>query len=78
MRLHQNTVLITGGSSGIGLELAKKLLSLDNEVIITGRNLEKLEKAKAENPQLIIFQGDIADEGGMKNLSVLFNKITLN
>ena len=37
-------------------------------MIITGRNLEKLEKAKAENPQLIVFQGDIADEGDMKKL----------
>ena len=34
MNLNGNTVLITGGSSGIGLEIAKQFLNRDNKVII--------------------------------------------
>lgn len=68
MRLNQNTILITGGSSGIGLAMAKKFITLDNQVIITGRSLEKLEKAKAETPELIIFQGDISKDEDAKKL----------
>lgn len=40
--------IITGGGSGIGLSLAKKLVDNNAKVIITGRNEEKLIKAKAE------------------------------
>lgn len=55
-------VLITGGGSGIGLALAKKFLSNKNTVIITGRNLSKLEKVKAELPEIHIFQSDVTKE----------------
>ena len=41
-------VLITGGSSGLGLELARIYAKQAVEVIITGRDLEKLEKAQNE------------------------------
>ena len=44
MNLSENTVLITGGSSGIGFEIAKQFLQRDNKVIITGRNEQKLQK----------------------------------
>lgn len=53
------TVLITGGGSGIGLALAKIFLKNKNTVIITGRKLKKLEKAKSENPALHIAQCDV-------------------
>lgn len=46
MELKNNTILITGGTSGIGYELGKKLLAFDNVVILLGRNKDKLEKAK--------------------------------
>ncbi|MEQ8238102.1 MAG: SDR family NAD(P)-dependent oxidoreductase [Cyclobacteriaceae bacterium] len=54
-------VLITGGGSGIGLALAKKFLSKEHTVIITGRNLSKLEKVKAELPDIHIFQSDVTN-----------------
>lgn len=62
-------VLITGGSSGIGLALAKKMLSHNNTVIITGRNLPKLEKVKAELPDLHIFQSDVTQAEEVKKLA---------
>lgn len=37
--------LITGGSSGLGFEIAKLLILMDEHVIILGRNVEKLENA---------------------------------
>lgn len=61
-------VLITGGGSGIGLALAKKFLSNDNTVIITGRNLSKLEKVKEELPNIHIFQSDVTQEEEVKKL----------
>ncbi|MEL6657172.1 MAG: SDR family NAD(P)-dependent oxidoreductase [Bacteroidota bacterium] len=46
MQLRNRTILITGGSSGIGLELARQLLGQNNTVLICGRSLEKLQKAQ--------------------------------
>lgn len=43
-----NKVLITGGSSGLGLELAKIYAKHSGEVIITGRNKKKLVEAQNE------------------------------
>jgi len=68
MKQSKQTVLITGGSSGIGLALAKNFLKNDNTVIITGRNLRKLEKVKAENPKIHIFQSDVTDDVEVKLL----------
>ena len=45
MKLSANTILITGGTSGIGFVLTQELLKRGNAVIITGRNAEKLAKA---------------------------------
>lgn len=41
-------VLITGGGSGFGYQMAKDFLAQGADVMITGRNLQKLEKAKTE------------------------------
>ena len=56
-----STILITGGSSGIGLAMAKRFLELKNKVIITGRNEERLQRIMAEFPEMEIFAGDLAD-----------------
>lgn len=68
MKQSQQIVLITGGSSGIGLALAKKYMENDNTVIITGRNLQKLEAVQKEFPKIQIFQSDVTDDSGVRNL----------
>ncbi|WP_179367594.1 SDR family oxidoreductase [Winogradskyella forsetii] len=68
MKYNNQNVLITGGSSGIGLALAKKFMENDNTVIIIGRNLSKLEKVKVENPKIHIFQIDVTDDAEVRML----------
>jgi uncharacterized oxidoreductase len=46
MKLHDRTILITGGTSGIGLELASQLVKRKNTVLVTGRNLAALDAAR--------------------------------
>ncbi|MEM6359233.1 MAG: SDR family NAD(P)-dependent oxidoreductase [Bacteroidota bacterium] len=67
MNVSCNKVLITGGSSGIGLALAIKLKSLNNYVIITGRDRAKLEKM-AYQYKLDTYQCDLADQCGVQSL----------
>lgn len=60
MNFKDNTIVITGGSSGIGLELSKVLTEQKNQVIICGRSLQKLERAKQMVPSLHVFQCDLS------------------
>jgi uncharacterized oxidoreductase len=69
MKLSNNTILITGGSSGIGLELSRILLGQKNTVIICGRSKTKLQKTKEQLPEIITFQCDISESSQCKNLS---------
>jgi uncharacterized oxidoreductase len=62
MQTKGNTVFITGGSAGIGLAIAKKLISEGNQVIINGRNQERLDNALKELSGAIGIQGDFALE----------------
>jgi uncharacterized oxidoreductase len=56
-----NTILITGGGSGIGRALAEKFHALGNIVIISGRNLSRLEDVASANPGMIAMELDITD-----------------
>ena len=60
MKLTRKTILITGGTSGIGLELAKQLLERGNAVLVTGRDPEKLDAAKKTLPGVHVFQSDVS------------------
>ena len=59
MDLSQSKVLITGGTNGIGKALAKRYIEAGSRVIVTGRNLEKLQSAANEFPSLETFANDI-------------------
>jgi uncharacterized oxidoreductase len=61
MNLTGRTVLITGGSSGIGLAFALRFLELGNQVIVTGRRQAVLDEVKEKHPKLHTIRSDVAD-----------------
>lgn len=69
MKQNGNTVLITGGSAGIGLALAAAFLQADNEVIICGRTKAKLDSAKNKYPKLHCITADLSTQTGREILS---------
>ena len=72
MKLKGKTILITGGTAGIGLEAAKQFLANGAKVIITGRNQEKLNAAKKLYPELTAVKSDVANAD---DAQLLFNKV---
>ena len=73
MKITKNTVLITGGATGIGFTLAQHFLKTDNEVIICGRRKEKLTEAKNKYPKLNI---QVCDVTIPEDRDALFNWIS--
>lgn len=61
MQTTANTIVITGGGSGIGRELAQRLNALGNTVIVTGRRIQPLQETIADRPQMHAFELDIDD-----------------
>ncbi len=68
MRMKNSTVLITGGTSGIGLELAAQLLKRGNAVIVTGRDQSALDAARVKYPGLITIRSDVSDPVAIREL----------
>jgi uncharacterized oxidoreductase len=73
MKLTSNTILITGGGSGIGYELAKRLTALGNTILITGRDQAKIDRAKAALPKIHTFRSDVSDP---EEIAALYEKVT--
>ena len=69
MKTTDNTVLLIGGSAGIGLEIAKSLSEKGNHVIITGRNKERLDKAAAQLKNVTAIVSDISSEQEIDKLA---------
>lgn len=59
MNTSSNTILITGGTSGIGLAFAEEFLRLENKVIICGRRKDRLKQIKEKHPDIIIHECDV-------------------
>ena len=74
MEFTNNTVLITGGASGIGYAMVEYMLEKGNEVIICGRNLAKLEEAKAKHPEIHIIQCDVANKEDREKMLEIIKK----
>jgi NAD(P)-dependent dehydrogenase (short-subunit alcohol dehydrogenase family) len=69
-RLHGKRALITGGSSGIGLETAKRFAAEGARVAITGRNAGTLESAKGELGEGVLYiQSDAGDASSQKKVA---------
>lgn len=61
MRMTGNTILITGGGTGIGEALAHRFHDLGNTVIVAGRRMETLERAAAGRPRMHALTLDMDD-----------------
>jgi uncharacterized oxidoreductase len=70
MKPNGNTILITGGGSGIGEALAHRLHDAGNQVIIAGRRLEALEKAAEGRESISVIQLDVEDPGAIEDFAV--------
>lgn len=73
MKLSNRTVLITGGTSGIGLELAKQLLERGNTVLITGRDQQKLGSVQRTLPKAHVFKSDVSSPA---EIGALYKAVT--
>ena len=68
MKLEHRTVLITGGTSGIGRELAREMLERGNIVIVTGRDQGRLDDVGRDLPGVHAVRSDAADPAAIKAL----------
>jgi len=70
MQINGNTILITGGATGIGFALASTLVNAGNKVIICGRRENKLKEAMHKLPQILTKVSDVSKEKEREELFV--------
>ena len=73
MRFNRKTVLVTGGSSGIGFAAAKRVTDEGGRVIITGRNQTNLDAAVKKLGKMAQFI--VSDASSMRDIDALFSFI---
>jgi uncharacterized oxidoreductase len=68
MKIKNKTVLISGGGSGIGFEIAKLLSAAGNKIIIIGRNVDKINRAARQLNNVTAIPCDVTSEKDVINL----------
>lgn len=68
MNITSNTILITGGASGIGKALATRFSQKGNKVIVCGRRQDVLEQLKVEDPEIETIKCDVALQSERESL----------
>jgi len=74
MHLSGNTILITGGGSGIGRALAEAFHAAGNQVIIAGRRKQMLEETTAANPGMKSATLDIENAASIRSCAAQLSK----
>ena len=69
MQTKDNTILITGGGSGIGRGLAEAFHKLGNQVIVSGRKQHTLDAVVTANPGVRALTVDMADAGSVREFA---------
>lgn len=69
MRDSGNTILVTGGSSGIGRALAQRFHDLGNGVIVTGRRRDALDATIAGRQRMSAYVLDVIDAGAIQTFA---------
>lgn len=74
MKSTGNTILIAGGTSGIGHELAVRLHAAGNKVIVAGRRRDRLDEIAAEHDGI---EGEVFDIADPASIRELFENVTV-
>ena len=74
MKTSNNTVFISGGSAGIGFEIAKLLSAKGNRIVINGRDKSRLDKALSQLNNAVAIQGDLSIEVDRLRISEILNQ----
>jgi uncharacterized oxidoreductase len=69
MKLSNRTVLVTGGTSGIGLGISEAFQQSKSRVIVCGRHREKLSAVNEKYPDIVAIPCDVGDAGQRKKLA---------